>query len=97
MIRRSLLFRPIVCSLVAAVVMSAGGAFAEKADEPVGRKVLTFYYTWYGSPEGEWESLQPLVVQCCKCTAGLDTNNLLERVARRFGNRTKHRERATLS
>ena len=56
MIRRSPLFWPIVCSLFAAVVMSAGGAFAEQAEGPVDRKVLAFYYTWYGNPEvsGKW-------------------------------------------
>lgn len=56
MIRRSSLFWPIVCSLFATVVISAGGAFAEQAEGPVDRKVLAFYYTWYGSPEvsGKW-------------------------------------------
>lgn len=56
MTRRSRLFWPIVCSVFATVVIGVGGAFAEQADGPVERKVLAFYYTWYGNPEvsGKW-------------------------------------------
>jgi len=54
--RRGRFSLPIVCSLLVAVVMSVGEAFAEQTDAPIDRKVLAFYYTWYGSPEvsGKW-------------------------------------------
>ncbi len=54
--RRSFFFGPIVCFLVATLVMGASGAFAEQPEKPVDRKVMAFYYTWYGNPEvsGNW-------------------------------------------
>ena len=56
MTRCSFLFWPVVCSLFATIVMTAGALPAEQAEGPIDRKVLAFYYTWYGSPEvsGKW-------------------------------------------
>ena len=56
MIMRSVLLGLVACIALTCAVLRSRDSLAEEAKNVTGRKVLAFYYTWYGNPEvsGRW-------------------------------------------